>query len=559
MNKPNPALVTEREAQRLPRIPLLLLCAAYLLPGLFGRDPWKAADITAFGYMLGIAQGQSPWLAPALGGLPAESALLPYWLGAAFIKLLGPWIGAPLAARVPFALLLGLVLVMTWYSAYNLARAEAAQPLPLAFGGEARGVDYARAIADGALLALIASLGLLQFGHETTPELVQLAAAALFLLGLAISPFRGLPSAFAVLAALPILVASGAPSLAIALGCVGLVASRGSGHSQARRLAAWLVASMLLAAVLATAMDAWAWRLVGVRSVQQVGSLLRLLLWFTWPAWPLALWTLWRWRRQLQSRHLSVPLGCALVGLLACVAMGSSDRALILALPALAVLAAFALPTLQRATAAAIDWFSVFFFSGAALAVWVIYASLQTGFPARPAANVLKLAPGYAVSFSGWTLGVALLGTLAWIWLVRWRTGRNRHPLWKSLVLPASGVALCWMLVMTLMLPLVDYARTYRVQIERIARHVPRGACVATRGLPRAHLAALQHFGDFRPEATTSLSTTRCDYLLVIETRQRPRRAWPGWEWVATERRPTDREEATAVFRRASVGGVSPP
>ena len=39
VDTPNPALVTAREAQRLPRLALLLLCAAYLLPGLFGRDP----------------------------------------------------------------------------------------------------------------------------------------------------------------------------------------------------------------------------------------------------------------------------------------------------------------------------------------------------------------------------------------------------------------------------------------------------------------------------------------------------------------------------------------
>ena len=179
----------------MPRVPLLLLCAAYVLPGLFGRDPWKSADISAFGYMLNIAQGHSPWWAPTVAGLPPESALLPYWLGAVFIKLLGPVIGAPLAARIPFALLLGLVLVLTWYSAYHLARTEAAQPLPLAFGGEASRVDYARAIADGALLGLIASLGLLQLGHETTPELVQLSAAALYLLCTRLRPaaIRGLP------------------------------------------------------------------------------------------------------------------------------------------------------------------------------------------------------------------------------------------------------------------------------------------------------------------------------------------------------------------------------
>jgi type II secretory pathway pseudopilin PulG len=47
-----------------------------------------------------------------------------------------------------------------------------------------------------------------------------------------------------------------------------------------------------------------------------------------------------------------------------------------LALPPLAVLAAFALPTLQRSVAAAIDWFSVGFFTLGAVAIWVIYASL---------------------------------------------------------------------------------------------------------------------------------------------------------------------------------------
>ena len=554
VDQPNPALVTEREAQRLPRLWLLLLCAVYLLPGLFGRDPWKAADITAFGYMQSIAEGRSPWLAPTLGGLAPESALLPYWLGGAAIKLVGPLVGAPLAARLAFALLLALVLVLTWYSTYHLARTEAAQPLPLAFGGEAHAVDYARAVADGGLLALIASLGLLQLGHETTPELVQLFGASLFLFGLASSSNSLRTAGLALPVALGVLVASGAPSIAMALGAVGLVASLGSGIDRVRRLAWWLGGALLLAALLASALDAWAWRARGFQSWAQVGSLLRQLLWFTWPAWPLALWTLWRWRRQLQRRHISVPLGCAAVAVAACVAMGSSDRALMLALPALAVLAAFALPTLQRGTAAAIDWFSVFFFSAAAITLWVIYVSLHTGVPAKPAANVFKLAPGYAVHFSALAFALALAGTFAWFALVRWRTGRHRHPLWKSLVLPASGVALCWLLVMTLMLPLADYARSYRVQIERIAAHVPRGACVLTRGLPRAQLAALEHFGDFRPDAVSALSRPGCDHLLVLETRQRPRGDWPGWEYVATARRPTDREEATAIFRR-----VRPP
>ncbi|HEY9240283.1 MAG TPA: hypothetical protein VIP10_15670, partial [Burkholderiaceae bacterium] len=77
MNSPNPALVTERAAQRMPRLALLLFCAAYVIPGVFGRGPWRNADITAFGYMVNIAQGRTSWLAPTVGGLPADGALLP--------------------------------------------------------------------------------------------------------------------------------------------------------------------------------------------------------------------------------------------------------------------------------------------------------------------------------------------------------------------------------------------------------------------------------------------------------------------------------------------------
>jgi 4-amino-4-deoxy-L-arabinose transferase-like glycosyltransferase len=142
---PIPALVTQDAVRRLPRAALILLCAAYVLPGVFGRDPWKNADLAAFGQMLAMAEGRSSWLAPTLGGVPADTALLPHWLGAAFIALTSQWLDPAFAARVPFALLLVLALVALWYSCFALARTEAAQPLPFAFGGEAQTIDYARA------------------------------------------------------------------------------------------------------------------------------------------------------------------------------------------------------------------------------------------------------------------------------------------------------------------------------------------------------------------------------------------------------------------------------
>lgn len=559
MNTPNPALVTERAASRLPRLALVLLCAAYLLPGVFGRDPWKSADISAFGYMVNLAQGHTSWLAPTVGGLPADAALLPYWLGAVFIKLFGGLIGAELAARIPFAMLLGLAFLWTWYSTYHLARTEAAQPLPFAFGGEASPVNYARAIADGALLALIACLGLLQLGHETTPELAQLASVALFLYAVAASPFRPRLSKIAVLLALPALAGSGAPSIAMMLALAGVVSCWYSSYEPARRFTPWLMVSAVLAAVVAMSLKAWAWRLDGYSSPGEVFSLGRLLAWFMWPAWPLALWTLWRWRSHLLHRHIAVPLGAGLVSLVACVAMGGSDRALMLALPPLAVLASFALPTLHRGTSSAVDWFSVFFFTIWVIAIWVIYASVYTGFPAKPAANVMKLAPGFVPRFSALALTVAVLGTVAWLWLVHWRTGRHRHPLWKSMVLPASGVAVCWMLVMSLGLPLFDYARSYRPLVNRIAQHVPRDACIAAPGMSRAQAAALEYFGDYRVDATLAGHAARCEFLLLTETVSQRKQAPDGWLLVARERRPVDKDEVVAVYRRNSAGFPATP
>jgi len=552
---PSPALVTQRAVQRLPRLALLLFCAAYVLPGLFGRDPWRNADQTAFGYMLALAEGRTDWLAPTIGGLPPENAVLPHWLGAASIWLLSPLVNAPMAARVPFGLLLAGVLVLTWYTTFHLARTEAAQPVAFAFGGEAEPVDYARAMADGALLALIASLGLLQLGHETTPELAQLFATSVILWACAAAPYRSWRARAAILAGLPLLAACGAPTMAVLFGSAASVITARSGYAAGRSFAPWAAVATLLAALIALALGTWGWRIEFEASAAQGLQLLRLWLWFLWPVWLLALWTLWRWRRQLTKRHISVPLALVAVSMAACIGGGGFDRALMLGLPGFAVLAAFALPTLQRGTSAAIDWFSVFFFTIAALAIWVIYAAMVTGAPARTAANVAKLAPGFQMQFSVWPFLVAAAATLAWLVLVRWRTGRHQHALWKSLVLPAGGVALAWLLLMTLWLPLLDYARSNRPWVARLAPHVPAGACVAAPGYPRSTVAALEQYGHWPVDARGAADAaplTACSVLLRRERRGQPSIVVPrGWELVARVRRPTDRDDITVVLRRS--------
>ena len=554
MKLPTPAIVAQSAVRRLPRLGLWLLCLAYVLPGFIGREPWKTADMQGFAYMFELARGATGWLDPmVLGERPEFSALLPYWLGAWAIGLTRGWLPADVAVRLPYVALLVVTLTCTWHAIFHLARSPRAQPVAFAFGGEADPLDYARAMADAGLLALIACLGLAQFTHETTPSPAQLAFTAMCFYGLAaLATSRPWPQ-LALAGGLVGLALSGAPTLALLLAAGGaLVLLTPDGVSstddrQRRLWALWVGACALATALLAWRLQLWAWRILP--ALPEPGPLGRLLLWFTWPVGPLAAWTLWRWRRQLTSRHLALPLWLAVITLASAITTPNADRSLLLTLPALATLAAFALPTLRRPVAALIDWFTLLFFTGIALVIWVVWISLQTGVPAKPAANVARLAVGYEPVFSVWAFAAALAATLAWAGLVRWRVGRHRAALWKSLVLPAGGAALCWLLLMTLWLPVLDYARSYVPTVRDVVRAVSadgqRPSCVEVSGLTRGQSAALRYHGELELKAVTA--QPQCDWRVTASTG--PTLPADRWRLVTTVRRPTDPREALRIYR----------
>lgn len=565
MNHPTPAIVAQSAVRRIPRIALLLFCVAYVIPGFLGREAWKNADMAAFGFMSQLADGTASWLSPTLLGMaPEQPALLPYWLGAWAIQLAPSWMAADFAVRIPFALLLALGLMATWYGTYYLARSPEAQPVPFAFGGEALPADYARAIADGGLLAFIASLGLAQLSHETTPALAQLSFSALLFFSISAMPYRRVGATVSGALAIACLALSGAPLLALifGLGASALLALHAQQHSTdtehpiAQR---WQVVCLALAAVLVACMafplQLWQSKIVALplawSTWRGIGEL---LLWFTWPAGALALWTFWRWRKQLFTTqvhvHLAVPAWFVFVGVLAAIATGMSDRTLLLALPACAALAAFALPTLKRQMGSLIDWFTLIFFSTCGLTIWVVWIAMQTGFPPQPAANVARLAPGFVSQFSCVALAAALLATLAWAWLVKWRVGRHRRAVWKSLVLPGCGAALCWLLLMTLWMPLLNYTQSYGALVKAARTKLNPTECVQTQLLDQGLAAALVVYGKLDLKAVNAPQT--CPWLLsqpdlpadsgmvVDEAR---------WELVDTVRHPADHNEAIAVYR----------
>ena len=571
---PSPAIVAQSVTKRLSRRVLWLFCLAYILPGFIGREPWKNADVSAFGYMLAMFNGESSWFAPqTLGQAPDGTALLPYWLGAWALQISPSWVDPAFAVRLPFIALLVLTLLATWHGVYYLARSPRALPVVFAFGGEAKPKDYARTIADGGLLALIACLGLAQFSHETTPALPQVCFASVLFYSVAAMPFHRAIAAGAFLIGMLGLTLSGAPSVALILGAVSVLLfslgkqfddNQGDLFVRADRLkfSVWMLCCIVIAAALATYLNVW--RLTATlpsATLLEAQTVSRLFLWFAWPAWPLALWTLWRWRRQMGSLHVTLPLCFVAVAILSMLLSYGSDRALLVGLPALATLAAFALPTLERRLSALIDWFTLFFFSVVSLLIWGIWVAMQTGASAKSVLWVNKMVPGFAPSFSWLPFIVAILGTLAWFYLVAWRVGRHRTVMWKSMVLPAGGTALCWLLLMTLWMPMLDFARSYAPLVHRVVETTGSQSCVQIYGLSPGQAAAFAFHGPLklqllRPEKqNTELSNVNaeapCPWLIVdadVEKNLVNINMTP-WRFVTKVRRPSDDNEDVLLYR----------
>jgi hypothetical protein len=164
---------------------------------------------------------------------------------------------------------------------------------------------------------------------------------------------------------------------------------------------------------------------------------------------------------------------------------------------------------------------------------------------------VARLAPEFVPEFSIVSFALALLATLSWGALVKWRTGKMPAAIWKSLVLPAAGAVLCWLLLTTLWLPLLNYARGYEPLVEKITAITGPATCLQYAGISKAQGTALKHHAQVRlmPIQTPQAD---CPWLIVDKVNasllsEKIKRL--GWEEATAIKRPTDKNETLLIFR----------
>ena len=130
---------------------------------------------------------------------------------------------------------------------------------------------------------------------------------------------------------------------------------------------------------------------------------------------------------------------------------------------------------------------------------------------------------------------------------------RLEEAIWKSLVLPAGGAALCWLLLMTLWMPLLDFARSYTPVVNNVVRLIDKPGCVEVHGLSRGHVAAFRYHGQLALQPVGVAAA--CPWLIVgaasveslaagLDMRQ--------WTLLATVRRPADANDNVLLYQRAS-------
>jgi 4-amino-4-deoxy-L-arabinose transferase-like glycosyltransferase len=531
----------------LKTVLFLVVCLAWLVPGLVGHDPWKYDEAVVFGVVTEMLS-TGDWVMFRIAGEPYfDKAPLFMWVAAAFAKVFGGVLPLHDAARLATGFFMASTLALLSLACRELM-------------GE-------RALRLGVML-FIGCLGLLLRAHEMMPDLAGLTGVALGLYGLALATRRprvggllaglGIGIAFlgngflpaGVLVALLVLLPAAsrmwrtrnyAETVAIAIVCAApllaiwplILASASPGYLQA-----WLA-------------NATASRWSDLTRDGRMDLLYfgRIMPWYGWPAWPLAAWALWRARRTfLDRRDLMLPLTAFIAFFLVTSLFGDSREAngLALLLP-LAMLGSTELDSVPRGAASALDWFGMMTFLSFAALLWVGWFAAMTGSPEIAASQIAKEVPGFRYQFNFIAFALAALLTLIWVVVV----ARSLRSTRRALVNWTAGITMVWMLMMTIGLPLVEEARSYRKVAARIVEELPPGfKCIARHNLGDPQRALLDYFANIRTVREDLPQASRCHALLVQAQPLRLPVIAPEWSESWRGSRTGDRNELFILYRR---------
>ena len=286
------------------------------------------------------------------------------------------------------------------------------------------------------------------------------------------------------------------------------------------------------------------------------GFWLRTFPWVTFPAFPLALWTLWSLRRQaLTNPGVIMAITVSVVGWAVLFSSHTArDLYAMPLLPVLALLGAGALTQLPRPMVQLGYWSGLLLFGLAAAFLWVLWIhGILAGEPPQWRFLGRQLPLDFEPTFNWGAFSIALALQAGWGWLL-WK---GRPPRTLALIAWPAGMILGWALVVTLHLPWLEQAKSYRGVFTELRRQLPENpGCVAdlkSRRLRESERGLLHYVVGITSEHIETPAETACDWI-IAELRL-PAHApdldlGQGWHRVWQGHRPGDQRDLFILFRR---------
>lgn len=553
----------------------LVLALVWLIPGLTGHDPWKQDEAYSFGIIWNMAR-TGDLVVPTLAADPFMEKPPAYYITAAgLVRLLDGYLPAHDAARLATGFYMALALLFTGL----LARAT---------WGPGQG-------AVGVIL-LISMAGLLVSGHFMITDNALTAGMAMAYYGLLRARRDRWGGVWLGTGAGLAFMSKGLLGPGI-LGVSGLLLflfrdwrSRTYFHSLGVAvlcalpwLLIWPTALYLRSPEL---FQLWFWdnnfgRFFGpdlftllfgeydfgrYHGLSDLGPpvqpyfWLYTVAWVTFPVLPLAAWTLLNplWNQgssAFQNPGVRMALVVSMVGWgLLFGSQSGRDLYTLPLLPLLAVIAAGGLETLPRTLVRIGYWLSLGLFGLTSLILWGFWLyGIGVGHPPHWAWLGTFLTLDYEFTFDRRALLIALAMQIAWaLALLRWRPPRT-----AALLAWPLGVTLAWGLTITLHLPWIEQARTYRGVFTAMRAALPdQFNCLAdykVQPLRECERGILHYVTGITTEHVDSPAATRCDFFLT-ETNLRARGTaidiGPGWQLIWQGSLPPVHRDLFSLFRR---------
>ncbi len=520
---------------------LLILCAIWVVLGLIGHAPWKPLEAASITIVKGIIQGGSLIAPLAAGESTLESPPLYYLTAAASAKLLSPIFSMHDGARLINAIWLTITLLMVGMTGREL---------------------WTRGVGRHATFIMIGTIGLVMSAHSLNTEVASLTSTATGFYALALSKRRPWRAGALLGFALGVGFLSDGLMPLLILVMTGLLLPLFFKAWRTKSFATVFSTSLIIASPLITG---WLtalyfkepvlfhqWIQASLNSFQQHNHAYfsRILIWYAWPALPLALWGLWRHRHQLLVKPKFQLIIIFFISSLILLGFGATSKdinALVLLLP-LVALGAGSVEYLKRGAAAALNWFGISLFGLIGFLIWLGWAAMLTGYPAKIKERMQFLSGTNTMHFSWLVLAIALMITFIWFFTCVRAKQSNRSAVTNW----AVGMTFGWGLLMTLWLPWIDAVKSYQSVFTSMHQTLPAHyGCMNSLNVGQSQRMLLFYHTDINLLPFETKQQLNCDFYLIQDDRGSGKMQ-PSDEWklIWRGKRIADRKEGFRLFQR---------